>query len=102
MSQLSAHGEPWPYPIAATNYIYVEPATVTSNMQICPKCGQWVFNSNLPHACPQITFTSTQNTPHKCPCCDGWGERNAVRPIDNVSERMQPCKACNGSGIIWA
>ncbi len=42
-------------------------------------------------------------TPHKCPCCDGWGYR-IVPPSGmgtDASLRQIPCVACNGTGIVW-
>lgn len=46
--------------------------------------------------------------PHKCPVCDGqgivskppWVAGDQEIWVDNVTSH--PCKACNGTGIIWA
>lgn len=68
-----------------------------------PTCNVW-HDANQVHQCqsPMLSFGSTRTTPHKCPCCDGWGQRNCVKPIDSVSERMETCAACSGSGVIWS
>ena len=34
--------------------------------------------------------------PHKCPVCDGWGERT-----DNSLGTKTICRACKGEGIVW-
>lgn len=39
-------------------------------------------------------------TPHKCPCCDGRGEREP-RPGTGWPEHFKPCTACNRTGIVW-
>lgn len=45
------------------------------------------------------------NTPHKCPCCDGWGHRTPP-PLENATSAALPapvpCVACKGSGVVWA
>lgn len=73
----------------------------------CSNCGA-AYDVSTVHVCTStgirlapFQFEYPKTTPHKCPCCDGWGQRNAVKPIDNVSERLIPCSACNGSGVIW-
>ena len=47
-------------------------------------------------------------TPHKCPCCDGFGIRTihehmitTAAAITTIPERKTECAACQGTGIIW-
>lgn len=40
-------------------------------------------------------------SPYKCPVCDGWGTREAARPVDNQASRPVTCNACNGTGVVW-
>lgn len=95
----SLAGEPWPYPSVAANYVYIQPTT-SINTRICQRCQQWIFDGQS-HVCTQITFTSIETVPYKCPCCDGWGQRDTAAPLDSVSKRMETCRGCNGSGVIW-
>jgi len=43
-------------------------------------------------------------TPHKCPCCDGWGQREVWQPYWGTSTvpMTKPCTACGGSGVVWS
>lgn len=40
-------------------------------------------------------------TPHKCPCCDGWGVREVWTTISTTPERRS-CQSCGGTGVVWA
>jgi hypothetical protein len=95
----NAHGEPPNYltPLAL-NYVYVDPNVTSTGGQTCGLCGQWY---QAIHTCPSITFTP-KPAPHKCPCCDGFGQRLVMQPLDNCSGTYQPCRACSGSGVIWS
>ena len=39
-------------------------------------------------------------TPHRCPCCDGWGKRSDSRPLLVMPDPV-PCPACQGTGALW-
>jgi hypothetical protein len=45
--------------------------------------------------------------PHKCPCCDGRGQRFRLRlPHEGLTcapdlVAVEMCAACSGSGIVW-
>src|SRR5690606_3282571 len=47
------------------------------------------------------------STPHKCPACDGYGERSNPERwnLHPMSTAIPPltiaCNACGGTGIIW-
>ena len=40
----------------------------------------------------------------KCPCCDGWGEREKPNPHQGQTANAFPekiqCKACHGRGLV--
>ncbi len=36
--------------------------------------------------------------PHRCPMCDGLGMSHASYYL---LQEAQPCKSCNGTGVIW-
>lgn len=37
------------------------------------------------------------SVPHKCPVCDGWGER----PDPESTAAKRPCRPCWGTGVVW-
>lgn len=44
-----------------------------------------------------------EQIPHKCPVCDGEGQR--AKPADPQSSSALPqyrnCRSCHGTGVIW-
>src|SRR5689334_841200 len=78
-------------PSWSVGYIYTPPASITSTWKVCGRCSVW-YDSAQPHTCspPTLTVTGRKRTPHKCPCCDGWGTRGAAT-----------CAACDGKGVLW-
>lgn len=40
-------------------------------------------------------------TPHRCPCCDGWGSRVDPWPEGTATAGRVPCVSCGGSGVLW-
>ncbi len=41
-------------------------------------------------------------TPHKCPVCDGEGQRLLKSPYDQqFGANYKKCSACNGKGVLW-
>ena len=69
----------------------------------CYSCGGYVFTAT--HVCPlslkREDKREDNNSPYKCPCCDGWGERETPS-ISATDGPKQTCRACSGSGIIWS
>lgn len=39
--------------------------------------------------------------PHKCPCCDGRGQRMGIDQRTSAVPQMEPCRPCSGIGIVW-
>jgi len=46
--------------------------------------------------------------PHKCPVCNGHGTVSKPPQIagdittwSSTDNKLYPCKACNGTGIVW-
>ena len=41
--------------------------------------------------------------PHKCPVCDGWGERHILSRVSTTDPTPAKicCSACGGTGVIW-
>lgn len=44
--------------------------------------------------------TMTGRRPYKCPCCDGYGKRQVIRPM-MTAIIFEPCQACAGTGVVW-
>lgn len=90
--------------INAVNYLYVEPyGGVGGSLNYCGNCGVF-YAPTVAHICspPLLTVSPTpQATPHKCPCCDGFGQRNVSWPIDNRTAAVETCRACGGAGVLW-
>jgi DnaJ-class molecular chaperone len=86
-----AHGEP----ITSVNWNF--PTTSSVSGYACTSCGIFVYHGTA-HVCWSAGLSAT---PHKCPCCDGWGKRDAVRSADSVTQRLEDCPSCSGSGVIW-
>lgn len=71
--------------------------------QSCPEC-QKVTGGCLEHSSFR-TYGSGQ-TPHCCPVCGG---RGTVQPgfyspfglMGNLDITPEPCRSCNGSGVLW-
>lgn len=44
------------------------------------------------------------STPHKCPCCDGWGKRvlNEGYSHLHIGYEEVICAACHGNGVVWS
>lgn len=44
--------------------------------------------------------TTTGLRPYQCPCCDGYGKRQLIRPMmTNIV--FEPCHSCAGTGVVW-
>lgn len=41
------------------------------------------------------------STPHRCPVCNGTGERDRWQKR-GVLDYVTPCHACGGKGIVWS
>ena len=57
---------------------------------------------------PTYPWPPPTKTPHKCPCCDGWGTRrkqlNGVLPGHKKKSWHSadvPCPSCEGKGVIF-
>lgn len=96
----------WPLgqyqPGVASGYVRVAPSTVTSNWAVCGRCSAW-YLAGTSHVCTDaalvVTSPPEQRIPHKCPCCDGYGERYKRGVVSDSG--MEPCKSCGGRGIIF-
>lgn len=43
---------------------------------------------------PNVYWAKYNKTPHKCPVCDGFGNRI-------YENQVSPCHSCEGKGVIW-
>jgi len=63
----------------------------------CPFCGN---NHNGP--CFSVVhyppLSAPRNIPHKCPVCNGDGER---WDCNGCYTGKVSCRACGGSGVVW-
>lgn len=92
----------YPAATASVDYVHLEPGTtVITNWRVCSQCGAWYF-ANTVHACasPPVIASQSSRQPYKCPCCDGYGEREA-RGALTVDSAPVPCKSCGGRGIVF-
>jgi hypothetical protein len=67
---------------------------------VCPLCSQ-IYPYGSPHVCAfaQINSLPYQEV-HKCPCCDGWGQRQG-REVASSGNGWVQCPTCDGKGVIW-
>lgn len=97
----------WPLgqyqPGVACGYIRVAPSTVSSNWSACARCGAWYLSgTGAVHTCVSASLVASpleRRIPHKCPCCDGYGEREKRGVVSDTA--TEPCKSCGGRGIIF-
>lgn len=91
----------WP---SAAGCIYAQPpATAVSNWKVCPLCSVWYLAGTV-HNCTSSTaippLREAARIPYKCPCCDGYGEREKRGPLATDSGTF-PCVSCGGRGIVF-
>lgn len=96
----------WPLgqylPGMAAGCVYEQPTTsVVSNWMVCPLCSCW-YLLGTSHQCATYGVVSDQKTrtPHKCPSCDGYGEREPRGSLW-VNTATVPCVSCGGKGVLW-
>ena len=51
-------------------------------------------------------FNTPSKIPHKCPVCDGTGNKDLrqeviIKIIENGQVKLLRCLACDGTGIVW-
>ena len=71
----------------------------------CPVCGL-----ESKYTCCEYCFPPAQfSRPYKCPVCDGSGKvgrppwvAGDQRVFSAGETGPWPCRACNGSGILWS
>ena len=59
---------------------------------LCPQC--------LIGPRPEYEWKSGPSRPFKCPCCDGWGKRQAGLTVGTAIQ-YETCHACLGTGLVW-
>lgn len=42
-----------------------------------------------------------RRSPFRCPACDGYGVRTQRFAWSTSGDPTEPCRSCDGTGIIW-